>query len=168
MLPSVRPQGPACARALRSSGFWGGGLSPGVTTIVGLWLSEPQGSPLTVVRPHSCLIWAMLQGKGGGGVMFVVIISLANRMVPSQIQAQPASAANVTAPLAVGFQPELPMRQIPVQGCPQELVFLLRTAPRDRQPPTANRPPPTTNRHQPPTANQQPLPTANHFSILLV
>ena len=36
--------------------------------------------------------------------------------------------------------------------------FLLRTAPKDHQPPTANRqPPPTANRHQPPTAtNRQP------------
>ena len=53
--------------------------------------------------------------------------------------------------------------------------FLLRTAPRDHQPPTAkshqpptatNRQPPTaTNRQRRPTANRQPLPTAtNHQS----
>ena len=39
--------------------------------------------------------------------------------------------------------------------------FLLRTAPRDHQPPTTNRhQPPTATNHQPPTANRQP-PTGN-------
>ena len=40
-------------------------------------------------------------------------------------------------------------------------AFLLRTAPRDRQPPTANRhQPPTAANGQPPTATSQPPPTA--------
>ena len=43
----------------------------------------------------------------------------------------------------------------------------LRTAPRDHQPPTANRQPPTANR-QPPTAHRQPPPTANHCGGMLL
>ena len=41
------------------------------------------------------------------------------------------------------------------------IFFLVRTAPRDHQPPTANRQLPTAGPHQPPTANRQPPPTAN-------
>ena len=53
-----------------------------------------------------------------------------------------------------------------------DFFFLLRTAPRDHRPPTANshqpptatnrQLPSTANRHQPPTTNRQRRPTANH------
>ena len=44
------------------------------------------------------------------------------------------------------------------------ILFLLRTAPRDHQPPTTNRhqPPPTASRQPPPTASGDQPPTANH------
>ena len=55
-------------------------------------------------------------------------------------------------------------------GCPSEPhFFLLRTAPDDHQPPTADRQPLAADRRPPPpTANRRPPPTATHCSIVLL
>ena len=157
------------------SGWVGGGDEPPAPSVrLGLAKEELKQKTVFVVR-HGQSTWNKAQADRDVVAMFSDTDHPLNDVGVYQAEA-----------LQVRLRAGSPVGAVaPALGCPDEppLFFLLRTAPRDRQRPTANRhqpptairhqpptairhqPPSATNRHPPPTANRQPSPTANYCSI---